>query len=123
MVVIKKSRFGVEHLVFAQNLCFAKTAHQVFDKMIQGKMDHQRNQAALKGKEKVRAPPTRMSLRLAALRAPQSPLLKMRTPTSRASPRLAALKDSLLPPSPTFVLIHYKTRQYYQRPYRRPSRW
>ncbi|MED6135032.1 hypothetical protein PIB30_042440 [Stylosanthes scabra] len=71
-------------------------------------MDRKRNQAALKGKEKVRAPPTRMSPRLAALRAPQSPPLKMRTPPSRASPRLAALKDSLLPPSPTSVLMPKK---------------
>ncbi|MED6127479.1 hypothetical protein PIB30_088476 [Stylosanthes scabra] len=67
-------------------------------------MDRKRNQAALKGKEEVRAPPTRMSPRLAALRAPHSPPIKMRTPPSRASPRLAALKNSLLPLSPTSVL-------------------
>ncbi|MED6225095.1 hypothetical protein PIB30_090462 [Stylosanthes scabra] len=67
-------------------------------------MDHKRNQAALKGKEEVRAPPTRMSPRLAALRAPCSPPIKMRTPPSRASPRLAALKDSPLPLSPTSVI-------------------
>ncbi|MED6139114.1 hypothetical protein PIB30_080819 [Stylosanthes scabra] len=67
-------------------------------------MDRKRNQAALKGKEEVRAPPTRMSPRLAALRAPRSPPIKMRTPPSRASPRLAALKDSPLPLSPTSVL-------------------
>ncbi|MED6200952.1 hypothetical protein PIB30_090273 [Stylosanthes scabra] len=72
------------------------------------KMDRKRNQAALKGKEKVRAPPTRMSPRLAALRAPHSPPLKMRTPPSRASRRLAALKDSPLPPSPTIVLMPKK---------------
>ncbi|MED6136533.1 hypothetical protein PIB30_056926 [Stylosanthes scabra] len=71
-------------------------------------MDRNRNQAALKGKEKVRAPPTRMSPRLAALRAPHSPPLKMRTPPLRASPRLAALKDSPLPPSPTSVLMPKK---------------
>ncbi|MED6165357.1 hypothetical protein PIB30_098830 [Stylosanthes scabra] len=71
-------------------------------------MDRKRNQAALKGKEKVRAPPTRMSTRLAALRASQSPPLKMRTPPSRASPRLAALKDLPLPPSPTSVLMPKK---------------
>ncbi|MED6187118.1 hypothetical protein PIB30_073362 [Stylosanthes scabra] len=47
-------------------------------------MDRKRNQAALKGNEKVRALPTRMLPRLAALRAPQSPPLKMRTPPSRA---------------------------------------
>ncbi|MED6224860.1 hypothetical protein PIB30_088232 [Stylosanthes scabra] len=64
-------------------------------------MDRKRNQAALKGKEKVRALPTQVSPRLAALRVPQSPPLKTRTPPSRASPRLTALKDSLLPPSPT----------------------
>ncbi|MED6212663.1 hypothetical protein PIB30_085668 [Stylosanthes scabra] len=46
-----------------------------------------------------------MSPRLAALRAPQSPPLKIRTPPSRASPRLAALKDSPLPPSPTSKLV------------------
>ncbi|MED6165075.1 hypothetical protein PIB30_096133 [Stylosanthes scabra] len=67
-------------------------------------MDRKRNQVALKGKEEVRALPTRMSPRLAALRAPCSPLIKMRTPPLRASPRLAALKDSPLPLSPTFVL-------------------
>ncbi|MED6139847.1 hypothetical protein PIB30_087800 [Stylosanthes scabra] len=67
-------------------------------------MDRKRNQAALKGKEEVKAPPTRMSPRLAALRAPRSPPIKMRTPPSRASPRLAALKDSPLPLSPTSVL-------------------
>ncbi|MED6149867.1 hypothetical protein PIB30_066737 [Stylosanthes scabra] len=67
-------------------------------------MDRKRNQAALKGKEEVRAPPTRVSPTLAALRAPRSPLIKMRTPPSRASPRLAALKDSPLPLSPTSVL-------------------
>ncbi|MED6206483.1 hypothetical protein PIB30_027140 [Stylosanthes scabra] len=72
------------------------------------RMDRKRNQDALKGKEKVRAPPTRMSPRLVALRAPQSPPLKMRTPPSSASPRLAALKDPLLPPSPTSVLIPKK---------------
>ncbi|MED6201719.1 hypothetical protein PIB30_097887 [Stylosanthes scabra] len=71
-------------------------------------MDHKRNQAALKGKEEVRAPPTRMSPRLAALRAPRSPPIKMRTPPSRASPRLAALKDSPLPLSPTLVLMPKK---------------
>ncbi|MED6150812.1 hypothetical protein PIB30_076061 [Stylosanthes scabra] len=71
-------------------------------------MDRKRNQAALKGKEEVRAPPTRMSPRLAALRAPRSPLIKMRTPPSRASPRLAALKDSPLPLSPTYVLMPKK---------------
>ncbi|MED6225193.1 hypothetical protein PIB30_091349, partial [Stylosanthes scabra] len=71
-------------------------------------MDRKRDQAALKGKEKARAPPTRMSPRLAALRAPHSPPLKMRTPPSRASPRLAALKDSPLPPSPTSVLMPKK---------------
>ncbi|MED6212051.1 hypothetical protein PIB30_079467 [Stylosanthes scabra] len=71
-------------------------------------MNHKRNQAALKGKEKVRAPPTRMSPRLAVLRAPHSPPLKMRTPPSRASPRLAALKDSPLPLSPTSVLMPKK---------------
>ncbi|MED6212480.1 hypothetical protein PIB30_083722 [Stylosanthes scabra] len=71
-------------------------------------MDRKRNQATLKGKEKVRAPPTRMSPRLAALRAPHSPPLKMRTPPSRASPRLAALKDSPLPSSPTSVLMPKK---------------
>ncbi|MED6199043.1 hypothetical protein PIB30_072250 [Stylosanthes scabra] len=67
-------------------------------------MDHKRNQAALKGKEEVRAPPTRMSARLVALRALRSPPIKMRTPSSRASPRLAALKNSPLPLSPTSVL-------------------
>ncbi|MED6149931.1 hypothetical protein PIB30_067326 [Stylosanthes scabra] len=67
-------------------------------------MDRKRNQAALKGKEEVRAPPTRMSPRLAALRAPRSPPIKMRTPPLRASPRLAALKGSPLPLSPTSVL-------------------
>ncbi|MED6127906.1 hypothetical protein PIB30_092516 [Stylosanthes scabra] len=71
-------------------------------------MDRKRNQAALKGKEKVRALPTRISPRLAALRAPHSPPLNMRTPPSRASPRLAALKDSPLPPSPTSVLMPKK---------------
>ncbi|MED6150043.1 hypothetical protein PIB30_068350 [Stylosanthes scabra] len=71
-------------------------------------MDRKRNQAALKGKEKVRAPPTRMSPRLAALRAPHSPPLKMRTPPSRASPRVTTLKDSPLPPSPTSVLMPKK---------------
>ncbi|MED6124256.1 hypothetical protein PIB30_057281 [Stylosanthes scabra] len=71
-------------------------------------MDRKRNQAALKGKEKVRAPPTRMSPRLAALRAPHSPPLKMRTSPLRASPRLAALKDSPLPLSPTSVLMPKK---------------
>ncbi|MED6150907.1 hypothetical protein PIB30_077182 [Stylosanthes scabra] len=71
-------------------------------------MDRKRNQATLKGKEKVRAPPTRMSPRLTALRVPQSPPLKMRTPPSRASPRLAALKDSLFPPSSTSILIPKK---------------
>ncbi|MED6163252.1 hypothetical protein PIB30_078153 [Stylosanthes scabra] len=67
-------------------------------------MDRKRNQAALKGKEEVRAPLTRMSPRLTALRIPRSPLIKMRTPPLRASPRLAALKDSPLPLSPTSVL-------------------
>ncbi|MED6128654.1 hypothetical protein PIB30_099962, partial [Stylosanthes scabra] len=67
-------------------------------------IDHKRNQAALKGKEEVRAPSTRMSPRLVALRAPRSPPIKMRTPPLRASPRLAALKDSPLPLSPTSVL-------------------
>ncbi|MED6201538.1 hypothetical protein PIB30_096094 [Stylosanthes scabra] len=71
-------------------------------------MDCKRNQAALKGKDEVRAPPTRMSPRLAALRAPRSPSIKMRTPPSRASPRLAALKDSPLPLSPTSVLMPKK---------------
>ncbi|MED6220754.1 hypothetical protein PIB30_047890 [Stylosanthes scabra] len=71
-------------------------------------MDRKRNQAALKGKDEVRAPPTRMSPRLAALRAPCSPPIKMRTPPSRASPRLAALKDSPLPLSPTSVLMPKK---------------
>ncbi|MED6186352.1 hypothetical protein PIB30_065818 [Stylosanthes scabra] len=71
-------------------------------------MDRKRNQAALKGKKEVRAPPTQMSPRLAALRAPRSPLIKMRTPPSRASPRLAALKDSPLPLSPTSVLMPKK---------------
>ncbi|MED6152945.1 hypothetical protein PIB30_096812 [Stylosanthes scabra] len=71
-------------------------------------MDRKRNQAALKRKEKLRAPPTRMSPRLAALRAPHSPPLKMKTPPSRASPRLAALKDSPLQPSPTSVLMPKK---------------
>ncbi|MED6140703.1 hypothetical protein PIB30_095960, partial [Stylosanthes scabra] len=64
-------------------------------------MDRKKNQAALKGKEEVRAPPTRMSPRLAALRAPCSPPIKMRTPPLRASPRLAAWKDSPLPLLPT----------------------
>ncbi|MED6126057.1 hypothetical protein PIB30_074714 [Stylosanthes scabra] len=73
-------------------------------------MDRKRNQATLKGKEELRAPPTRMSPRLAALRAPHFPPLKMRTPPSRASPRLAALKDSPLPPSPTSVLMPKKLR-------------
>ncbi|MED6189722.1 hypothetical protein PIB30_098753 [Stylosanthes scabra] len=68
------------------------------------KMDRKRNQAALKGKEEVRTPPTRMSPRLAALRAPHFPPIKMRTPPSRASPRIAILKDSPLPLSPTSVL-------------------
>ncbi|MED6139498.1 hypothetical protein PIB30_084415, partial [Stylosanthes scabra] len=67
-------------------------------------IDRKRNQAALKRKEEVRAPPTRMSPRLAALTAPRSPPIKMRTPPLRASPRLAALKDSPLPLSPTSVL-------------------
>ncbi|MED6210418.1 hypothetical protein PIB30_063931 [Stylosanthes scabra] len=67
-------------------------------------MDRKRNQAALKGKEEVKAPPTQMSPRLAALRAPRSPPMKMQTPPSRASPRLAALKNSPLPLSPTSVL-------------------
>ncbi|MED6163528.1 hypothetical protein PIB30_080853 [Stylosanthes scabra] len=67
-------------------------------------MDRKRNQAALKGKEEVRAPPTRMSPWLAALRAPRSPPIKMRTPPLRASPRLVTLKDSPLPLSPTSVL-------------------
>ncbi|MED6213056.1 hypothetical protein PIB30_089581, partial [Stylosanthes scabra] len=71
-------------------------------------MDHKRNQAILKGKEKVRAPPTQMSPRLATLRAPHSPPLKMRTPPSRATLRLAALKDSPLLPSPTSVLMPKK---------------
>ncbi|MED6115839.1 hypothetical protein PIB30_094544, partial [Stylosanthes scabra] len=71
-------------------------------------MDRKRNQVTLKGKEKVKAPPTRISPRLAALRAPHSPPLKMRTPPSRASPRLAALKDSPLPLSPTSVLMPKK---------------
>ncbi|MED6127068.1 hypothetical protein PIB30_084576, partial [Stylosanthes scabra] len=71
-------------------------------------MNHKRNQAALKGKEKVRAPLTRMSPRLAALRAPHSPPPKMRTPPSRASPRFAALKDSPLLLSPTSVLMPKK---------------
>ncbi|MED6215190.1 hypothetical protein PIB30_110932 [Stylosanthes scabra] len=71
-------------------------------------MDRKRNQAALKGKEEVRAPPTRMSPRRAALRAPRSPPIKMRTPPSRASPRLTALKDSPLPLSPTSVLMPKK---------------
>ncbi|MED6150958.1 hypothetical protein PIB30_077661 [Stylosanthes scabra] len=56
-------------------------------------MDHKRNQAALKRKEKVRVPSTRVSPRLATLRTPQSPPLKTRTPPSRASLRLTALKD------------------------------
>ncbi|MED6213842.1 hypothetical protein PIB30_097327 [Stylosanthes scabra] len=67
-------------------------------------MDRKRNQAALKVKEEVRAPPTRMSPRLAALRAPRSPPIKMRTPPLRASPRLTTLKDSPLPLSPASVL-------------------
>ncbi|MED6190491.1 hypothetical protein PIB30_106397, partial [Stylosanthes scabra] len=71
-------------------------------------MDRKRNQASLKGNEKVRAPLTRMSLRLAALRAPHSPPLKMRTPPLRAPPRLAALKDSPLLLSPTSVLMPKK---------------
>ncbi|MED6199040.1 hypothetical protein PIB30_072222 [Stylosanthes scabra] len=71
-------------------------------------MDRKINQAALKGKEEVRAPPTWISPRLAALTAPRSPLIKMRTPPSRASPRLAALKDSPLPLSPTSVLMPKK---------------
>ncbi|MED6164652.1 hypothetical protein PIB30_092256 [Stylosanthes scabra] len=71
-------------------------------------MDRKRNQAALKGKEEVRAPPTWMSPRLAAQRAPCSPPIKMRTPPLRASPRLAALKDSPLPLSPTSVLRRKK---------------
>ncbi|MED6110711.1 hypothetical protein PIB30_045349 [Stylosanthes scabra] len=71
-------------------------------------MEHKKNQAALKGKEKVRAPPIRVSPRLAALRAPRSPPLKIRTPPSRASPRLAALKDPLLLPSPTSVIMPEK---------------
>ncbi|MED6186899.1 hypothetical protein PIB30_071082 [Stylosanthes scabra] len=45
-----------------------------------------------------------MSPRLAALRAPHSPPIKMRTPPLRASPRLAALKNSPLLLSPTSVL-------------------
>ncbi|MED6124010.1 hypothetical protein PIB30_055023 [Stylosanthes scabra] len=71
-------------------------------------MEHKKNQAALKGKEKVRVLPTRVSPRLAALRTPQSPPLKIRTPPSRASPRLAALKDSLLLPSSTSVIMPEK---------------
>ncbi|MED6223741.1 hypothetical protein PIB30_077034 [Stylosanthes scabra] len=71
-------------------------------------MDRKRNQAALKGKEKVRTPPTRMSPRLAVLKAPQSPPLKRRTPPSRALPRLVGLRDSLLPPSPTSMLMPKK---------------
>ncbi|MED6110844.1 hypothetical protein PIB30_046728 [Stylosanthes scabra] len=71
-------------------------------------MEHKKNQTALKGKGKVRVPPTRVSPRLAALRAPQSPPLKIRTPPSRASPRLAALKDSPLLPSPTSVIMPEK---------------
>ncbi|MED6212228.1 hypothetical protein PIB30_081245 [Stylosanthes scabra] len=68
----------------------------------------QKKPTALKGKEKVRAPPTRMLPRLAVLRASHSPSLKMRTPPSRVSPRLAALKDSHLPLSPTSVLMPKK---------------
>ncbi|MED6178313.1 hypothetical protein PIB30_106374 [Stylosanthes scabra] len=45
-----------------------------------------------KGKEKIRAPPTRASPRLAAQRASLSPTSKVTIPPSRASPRLAALK-------------------------------
>ncbi|MED6199316.1 hypothetical protein PIB30_074859 [Stylosanthes scabra] len=71
-------------------------------------MDRKRNQAVLKGKEEVRAPPTRMSPRLAALRAPRCPPIKMRTPPLRASPRLATLKDSPLLLSPTSVLMPKK---------------
>ncbi|MED6152066.1 hypothetical protein PIB30_088436 [Stylosanthes scabra] len=71
-------------------------------------MHRKRNQATLKGKEEVRAPPTWMSPRLAAIRAPRSPPIKMRTPPSRASPRLAELKDSPLPLSPTSVLMPKK---------------
>ncbi|MED6208667.1 hypothetical protein PIB30_047460 [Stylosanthes scabra] len=67
-------------------------------------MDCKRNQAALKGKEKVRVPPTQVLPRLATLRTPQSPPLKTRTPPSRALPRLATLKDPLLSLSPTSVL-------------------
>ncbi|MED6225166.1 hypothetical protein PIB30_091061 [Stylosanthes scabra] len=71
-------------------------------------MEHKKNQATFKGKEKVMVPPTRVSPRLAALRAPQSQPLKIRTPPSRASPRLAALKDSPLLPSPTSVIMPEK---------------
>ncbi|MED6223723.1 hypothetical protein PIB30_076821 [Stylosanthes scabra] len=71
-------------------------------------MDRKRNQAALKGKGKVRAPLTRMSPRLAALRATHSPPLKMRTPPLKVSPRLVALKDSPLSLSPTSVLMPKK---------------
>ncbi|MED6152245.1 hypothetical protein PIB30_090064 [Stylosanthes scabra] len=71
-------------------------------------MDRKRNQPALKGKEEVRAPPTWMSPRLAALRAPCSPPIMMKTPPSRISPRLAALRDSPLPLSSTSVLMPKK---------------
>ncbi|MED6182823.1 hypothetical protein PIB30_032389 [Stylosanthes scabra] len=71
-------------------------------------MEHKKNQVALKGKEKVRVPLTRVSPRHAALRAPRSPPLKIRTPSSRASPRLAALKDLLPLPSPTSVIMPEK---------------
>ncbi|MED6127511.1 hypothetical protein PIB30_088710 [Stylosanthes scabra] len=64
-------------------------------------MEHKKNQATLKEKEKVRVPPTRVSPRLTALRAPRSPPLKIRIPPSRTSPRLAALKDS----SPVFTYL------------------
>ncbi|MED6123248.1 hypothetical protein PIB30_047403 [Stylosanthes scabra] len=57
-------------------------------------MEHKKNQAELKGKEKVRVP--------------RSPPLKIRTPPLRASPRLAALKDSLFLPSPTSIIMPEK---------------
>ncbi|MED6225612.1 hypothetical protein PIB30_095353 [Stylosanthes scabra] len=55
-------------------------------------MDRKRNQDALKGKEEVRAPPTRMSPRLAALRAPhpETPIPEIpRVPKMRRTARIS----------------------------------
>ncbi|MED6114424.1 hypothetical protein PIB30_080118 [Stylosanthes scabra] len=69
--------------------------------MSQGKFSDgsQKNPSRTQRKRESKSTTNPESPRLAALRAPQSPPLKMRTRPSRASPRLAALKDSLLPNS------------------------